>query len=241
MRSLFRLQSIDSKIDDLKKLRGELPEEVQDLEDEITGLNKRLDKIGADIKSKEDYIANNKNKIQEAEEMIARYTKQMDEVKNNREFDALTKEVDMQKLEIDLANKRIRDGQRELGDFEKYKEESDKKKAEREKELEVKREELGGILEETKKEEEALKKMAYEAGQEIEDRLKKAYIRIRRTYRNGLAVVTVSRSSCGGCYGKIPPQRQLELSQHKKVILCEHCGRILVGDEIAEQVLKTLE
>lgn len=237
LRALHRLQTIDSKIDDIKTLRGELPIEVEDLEDEIEGLNKRIGNLEAEIEDLNDNIAANQNKIKESEALIEKYNSQQKFVKNNREYDALTKELEMQKLEIELANKKIRDTKKEIGHRGTYLAESKEKRDGRQVDLGEKRKELEVIIEETKKEEAALVEESKEASADIERRLLEAYRRIRKTYRNGLAVVTVERDSCGGCFGKIPPQRQLEIHQRKKILVCEHCGRILVDPNIEGEIV----
>ena len=235
LRALYELQKIDSKIDEIRVLRGELPIEVQDLSDEIEGLELRVSKLSGEIKEFQDFIAQKKLDIKESEDLISKYTKQMDNVKNNREYDALTKELEMQKLEIELSHKRIKDTTQKIEDREKYVKETEDRLNIRRKDLETKKKELEIITAETKKEEAELIDQSKDSKKSIEDRLSKAYNRIRKTYKNGLAVVTFERDSCGGCFGKIPPQRQLEIKQRLKIILCEHCGRILVDPTIEEE------
>ncbi len=237
LRRLNRLQIIDSKIDEIRTLQGELPEEVQDLKDELAGLEKRVNNLKKEIDDSNTFIENNNTKIQESKTLIERYTTQMDSVKNNREYSALTKEIEMQNLEIELANKRIREAKKEIDSKASYLKESEGILDGRKNDLVEKEKELKIITAETAKQEETLIKDSETAAELVEDRLLVAYKRIRKTYRNGLAVVSVDRDSCGGCFGKIPPQRQLELKQRKKIILCEHCGRILVDRDIEEEAI----
>ncbi|MGB0839251.1 MAG: zinc ribbon domain-containing protein [Chitinophagales bacterium] len=229
---LFQLQAIDSKIDSIRILRGELPIEVQDLEDEIEGLSMRVRKIQQEIAEQETYSNNNQNKIDHSKELLARYEQQLNNVKNNREYDALTKEIEMQTLEVDLANKRIRDAKRKIAEKDVYLNETQARVTGREQDLKLKKEELEVITKETAEQEAKFLKQSEKAASSIEERLLKAYNRVRNTYRNGLAVVSVARDACGGCFGKIPPQRQLEIKQRKKIIVCEHCARILVDSKI---------
>ncbi|MEO1259133.1 MAG: C4-type zinc ribbon domain-containing protein [Bacteroidota bacterium] len=235
LRGLYELQTIDSKIDELEILKGELPMEVSDLEDEIAGLETRYRRINENVEDLEGEISRYQSNIQEANALIERYTKQSDNVKNNREYEALTKELEMQKLDIQLFEKKIREATGALTakqeTLQATKDRLDAKKAD----LAAKKIELEAIQEKTAKEEEKLRKKSDRAKKKIEDRLLKAYNKIRRSYRNGLAVVTVERSSCGGCFNKVPPQLQLEISMRKKVIVCEHCGRVLVDDNIMEK------
>lgn len=237
LRRLNRLQIIDSNIDEIRTLQGELPVEVQDLKDELAGLQKRVNNLKKEIEDSNTFIENNNIKIKESKELIVRYTEQMDSVKNNREYSALTKEIEMQNLEIELANKRIREAKKEIDSKSVYLKESETVLAGRENDLVEKEKELTVITAETAKQEEKLIKDSETASKLVEERLLVAYNRIRGTYRNGLAVVSVDRDSCGGCFGKIPPQRQLELKQRKKIILCEHCGRILVDRDIEEEAI----
>jgi hypothetical protein len=232
LKALYHLQKIDSKIDEIKILKGELPMEVKDLEDEITGLKTRVEKFEDDIKEVETNIANRKNSIKESEALIKKYQKQQSNVKNNREYDALSKEIELQKLEIQLNEKRIKEAQDLIKQKTEVFEQSEKLIKTKEKELKVKKSDLEKIIEETEAEEKALQKKAKDAESKIEERLAVAYHRIRKNYKNGLAVVTVDRNSCGGCYHAFPPQLILEIRQHKKITLCEHCGRILVGENI---------
>jgi predicted nucleic acid-binding Zn-ribbon protein len=226
------LQKIDSKVDEIQILKGELPMEVKDLEDELTGLKTRIAKIEDDLSQVEANVANRKNAIKESESLIKKYQKQQNNVKNNREYDALSKEIELQKLEIQLNEKRIREAADELTAKLELLEVAKKSIKEKEKNLKVKKDELEHIIEETDAEEKALLKKSKEQAGKIEDRLLQAYQRIRSSYRNGLAVVHVNRDSCGGCHNAIPPQTQMEIRQHKKIIICEHCGRILVDEAL---------
>lgn len=233
LQAMYDLQQIDSKIDDIQVLKGELPMEVQDLEDELEGLNTRVTNFENSIKEYEDEIARHRVNGKQAETLIDKYNAQQDNVKNNREYDALMKEIELQRLEIQLSEKKVKANQamveEKQGLLDNAKEAKDKK----EKDLELKKVELEKIIKDTDKEESGLRKQSEKARKSIEDRLLRAYDKIRGAYRNGLAVATVERNSCGGCFNKIPPQIQLEISQHKKIIACEHCGRILVDPTIA--------
>jgi predicted nucleic acid-binding Zn-ribbon protein len=235
LRQLYALQRIDSKIDEIEVLKGELPMEVSDLEDEITGLETRLKNLNDTVKDIEKEGQKFTTRITEGEALIKKYTKQLDDVKNNREFDALNKELEMQKLEIQLAEKKAREnGDKVAAKTTVIKEVKDKLKAKKAN-LDLKKEVLKSIIAKTEKEEKALRKAATTAEETVDDRLLKAYHRIRNNYRNGLALVAIERDACGGCFNQIPPQIQLEVSQRKKIIACEHCGRILVDNEIANQ------
>jgi uncharacterized protein len=232
LKELYHLQKIHTKIDDIQILKGELPMEVKDLEDEITGLRTRINKLDEDAKEVENGINNRKLAIKESEAQIKKYQKQQNNVKNNREYDALSKEIELQKLEIQLSEKKIKDTADDVEKKTELRETSEKLIKQKEKELKVKKSDLDKIIEETDNEEKALLKKAKDAEKHIEDRLLRAYLRIRGTYKNGLAVVTVQRNSCGGCYHSFPPQLILEIRQNKKINLCEHCGRILVGENL---------
>lgn len=232
LRALYTLQQIDSKIDKIRTIRGELPLEVQDLEDEIEGLDTRIAKLNEELKTMETAIADKKNQIKESLALIKKYEGQQMNVRNNREFDALSKEIEFQQLEIQLAEKRIKENTVAIAQKTEVIQVSVSEVDERRKDLDHKKGELNEIVEETQKEEEMLAKKSQEAAAKIEDRLYTAYKRIRSNARNGLSVVSVERDACGGCFNKIPPQRQLDVKTHKKVIVCEHCGRILVDQEI---------
>jgi len=230
--ALYSLQKIDSKIDEVKVLRGELPIEVKDLEDEITGLEKRVTNIEDGIKEVEGTVKTFNSNKKEADTLIAKYEKQQVNVKNNREYEALTKEVEMQQLEIQLLEKKIKDSKEDIVVKKKYFEESRKVIETKKLDMETKKVELEKIIEETEKEEKKMLDMSTKSSEGIEPRLLNAYRKIRKTYKNGLAVVSVQRDSCGGCFNKVPPQKQLEIRQRKKIIVCEHCGRVLVDVEI---------
>lgn len=234
--NLFQLQMIDSKIDEIQIMKGELPMEVSDLEDEIAGLETRIGRLEGQIQDLESEMSRHTANTKEAEALIARYQTQMDNVKNNREFDALTKEIELQRLDIQLAEKKLRQARVELEKKQETHAATSERLTAKKKDLEVKKVELEKIIEKTEKEEEKLKKDSEKARKGIEERLIKAYDKIRTSYRNGLSVVSVERNSCGGCFNKIPPQLQLEIAQRKKIIACEHCGRILVDDNIVAEV-----
>lgn len=234
LRALFELQRNDSKIDEIRTLRGELPIEVGELEDVVTGLDVRIDKLKQEMDKVNAFISGRNTVIKESKGLIARYTEQLNNVKNDREHNALNKEIEMQNLEIDLANKKISDARKDLKSKQSYFDESTTKQEKIKADLELKKEELEVIIEGTKKEEVVLREMSNDLRLTIEVRLLGGYDRIRKTYRNGLAVVTFDRDSCGGCFGKIPPQRQLEIKQRKKIILCEHCGRILIDPTLGQ-------
>jgi len=229
--SLYKLQTIDSKIDEIRRVRGELPMEVDDLEDIIAGLETRISKLQEETDGFTTDVTNNKLAIKEAQALLKKYNKQQGNVKNNREFDALTKEIELQTLEIELAKKKIKDAETSVENKAEYLKESKDILKDRSKELKAKKKELDSLIAETEKEEESLLKKSKKAKNSLEDRLVNAYERVRGAYKNGLAVVTVERQSCGGCYNKIPPQLQLEIRTRKKINTCEHCGRILVAVE----------
>lgn len=228
LKALYELQMIDSTIDKIRTIRGELPLEVQDLEDEIAGLEIRLGNLNQEIEDLETEISNQKNAITDANNLIKKYEEQQNKVRNNREFDAITKEIEFQKLEIELAEKKIKEGGFQLASKQEKIGESKEYLDGRKLDLENKKNELDEITSETQSDEEGLLKKSEKAAKVIEERLLTAYTRIRSNARNGLAVVTIQRDSCGGCFNKIPPQRQLDIKMHKKILVCEHCGRILV-------------
>ena len=230
--SLTKLQKIDTKLNEITILKGELPIEVQDLEDEVAGFEKRIDKINDSIKDAEANISDYNHTIKDAEALIVKYNKQQANVKNNREFDALTKEVELQELEIQLCQKRIREANKEIDSLKETLEQSTSKIDGKKSELNHKKDELEKIISETEKEENDLRKKAEKAKKGIEERLITAYTRIKNSYKNGQAVVTFDRNSCSGCFNKIPAQQQLEIKQRTKMIICEHCGRILVDPEL---------
>ena len=233
--ALSRLQETYTKIDHIKTLRGELPLEVQDLSDEIEGMETRLAHLEEDNKRQKNAVATEKARITEAEAKIAQYKEQLDNVKNNREYDNLSKEIEFQGLEIELSQKRINEGNVDLQQRSERISELKSTIAERRIALEAKQEELARIKNETKQEEEALRAEAISLEEGIEERLLHAFSRIREGARNGLAVVPIDRDACGGCFNKIPPQRQVDLKLHKKIIVCEYCGRILVDPELIEE------
>ena len=232
--AVLTLQKIDSKIDEIQTLKGELPMEVKDLEDEIEGLQTRIQNIDAEIDSIEKFIATKTEGKKEAQALIKKYEKQQDNVKNNREFEAINKEVELQELEVKLNEKHIKDAAIELKDREMQRGRTEEKIKEVEEALKAKKAELEKIIGETEKEEKALSAKSNDAKEKVDPRLLSAYERIRSSYRNGLAVVPIHRDSCGGCFNVIPPQRQSEIRQHKKIIVCEHCGRILVDTDLNE-------
>lgn len=233
LETLYQLQTMLSEIDKIKTLRGELPLEVQDLEDEIEGLQHRLDKYNEEVAALSEDIAKKREIINTANEAIARYEKQLDEVRNNREYDLLKKEIEFQSLEVELQKKRI--GQATTAIEAKKAEIVSGEAAlkERRIDLDVKKSELGEIIAETKAEEEKLMEKAKHLELAIEPRLLTAFKRIRKSSRNGLGIVYVQRDACGGCFNKIPPQRQLDIRMRKKIIVCEYCGRIMIDPELA--------
>ena len=232
LRALFELQQIDSKIDKIRTVRGELPLEVRDLEDFVAGLETRIGNFTEELKTLEEAIVEKKNVIKEAQALIKKYETQQSKVRNNREYDSLTKEMEFQNLEIQLAEKRIKEYKANIIAKKEIAEQSDEELKSRKKDLKIKKKELEEIVAETEKEEAALLKKSKNSETIIEERLLNAYKRIRSNVMNGLGVVTVERDACGGCFNKIPPQRQLDIRMHKKIIVCEHCGRILVDAEI---------
>ena len=239
LKTLFQLQTTLSAIDDKKALRGELPLEVQDLEDEIAGLTLRVEKIQNDIKDFQAAILQKKAEISEAQASVDRYQNQLNEVKNNREYDTLTKEIEYQTLEIELCNKKIREALVKVEEKKRDQEMNEEIIKDREAALEEKKGELNEIMQETKDEEEKLKAKAKDYETKIEPRLLSSFKRIRKSARNGLGIVYVQRDACGGCFNKIPPQRQLDIKMHKKIIVCEYCGRIMIDPELAGVKLET--
>ena len=233
LKALYQLQTTLSGIDEKRALRGELPLEVQDLEDEIAGLTTRMEKIKTDIDEFKKAIAQKKADITSAESSVERYKKQLDEVKNNREYDTLTKEIEFQSLEIELCNKKIKEALIKVEEKNADLAEADELMKDRMAALKEKKEELDEIMQETRDEEEKLKNKASELEGTIEPRLLSSFKRIRKNSRNGLGIVYVQRDACGGCFNKIPPQRQLDIKMHKKVIVCEYCGRIMIDPELA--------
>ena len=235
LKALFVLQEIDSNIDKIRTIRGELPMEVIDLEDEIVGLTTRLDNMREEATNLDDQINKKKQSVKDSKEQIKKYESQQSKVKNNREFDSLNKEIEFQNLEIQLAEKRTKEYANDVITKQLVLEETQSILDERHAVLKLKKSELENIIEETKKEEDQLHKISAKARTIIDDRLLSAYTRVRSNARNGLGLVAIQRDACGGCFNKIPPQRQLDIRQHKKVIVCEHCGRILVDPKIADE------
>ena len=233
LKTLYQLQAALSSIDEKRALRGELPLEVQDLEDEIEGLTTRMDKIKNEIDEFQKAITQKKGEIADAEASVARYKSQLDEVKNNREYDTLSKEIEFQTLEIELCNKKIREANARIAEKQNELAANDEVIKERQGDLDVKKSELEEIITETRAEEEKLKEKVKDLESRIESRLLTSFKRIRKNARNGLGVVYVQRDACGGCFNKIPPQRQLDIKMHKKIIVCEYCGRILIDPELA--------
>ena len=232
LKALYDLQRVDSKIDRIRNVRGELPLEVRDLEDEVAGLETRINNFTEELKTFEESISEKKIKIKEAQAIIKKNEAQQNKVKNNREYDSLSKEMEFQNLEIQLCEKRIKEYKAGIVSKKEIISQSEEDLKDKTEALKLKKKELDDIVSETKKEEDGLIKKSKASEAIIEDRLINAYKRIRANAINGLAVVPVQRDACGGCFNKIPPQRQLDIRMHKKVIVCEHCGRILVDAEI---------
>ncbi len=239
LKTLFQLQTTLSGIDENRALRGELPLEVQDLEDEIAGLATRIEKIQYEIDQFNHAVSQKKGEILDAQASLERYQAQLDTVSNNREYDTLSKEIEFQQLEIELCNKKIREGQQKVQERQQDLARAEELKADRERGLVEKREELEAIMSETREEEERLKEKATDLERKIEPRLLASFKRIRKGARNGLGIVYVQRDACGGCFNKIPPQRQLDIKMHKKIIPCEYCGRILIDPELAGVKVET--
>lgn len=240
LEALLKLQQIDSKLDEIKKIRGDLPEEVRDLEDEIAGYETRIGKFNKDIASLEEEIGRNKQAKKDAEKLINKYKDQQMNVRNNREYDAITKEIELQTLEMELSDKRISESNYKIG---KKNDEINEVRVvldERKKDLDNKKGELNVLVSESKEEEGKLLADRDGASTKIEERLLKSYERIRGNAVNGLAVVMVRRGACGGCYNTVPPQRQADIRDKKKIIVCEHCGRILADVEDAPVVEKAV-
>ena len=233
LKALYELQTIHTKIDKIRQVRGELPMEVADLEDDVAGLETRIQKIKAELDDLEDDIVTRKNLIKEAQANTKKYETQLNEVKNNREYDAISKEIEIQGLDIQVSEKKIREFGFEIASktaiYEKALADLDARKSD----LDAKKDELGTITAETQKEENELTALADKATVNIEERLLIAYNRLRQNAKNGLAVVTIQRDSCSGCFNQIPPQRQSDIRQRKKIIVCEHCGRILIDEQMA--------
>lgn len=233
LKTLYQLQTSLSEIDEKRALRGELPLEVQDLEDEIAGLTLRIDKIQQEIREFQTAVTQKRVEMDQAQKSIERYQKQLDEVKNNREYDTLTKEIEYQSLEIELCEKKIKEALIKIEEKTHALEEGRENIKERQEDLKHKRSELNEIVQETREEEEKLRERIAELETKIEPRLLSSFKRIRKNVRNGLGIVYVQRDACGGCFNKIPPQRQLDIKMHKKVIVCEYCGRIMIDPDLA--------
>ncbi|MBO4560936.1 MAG: hypothetical protein J5705_03080 [Bacteroidaceae bacterium] len=233
LQSLYQLQTMLTEIDKIKTLRGELPLEVQDLEDEIAGLTTRIEKASADVVEMTKGVAENKNVIEVSKAAIAKYQEQQDHVSNNREFDSLNKEIEFKNLEVELAEKRIREFTAAINAKKDDIEANRALVAEKQQDLEIKKSELQEIIEENRQEEERLREKCKNLELNIEPRLLQSFKRIRNNTRNGLGIVYVQRESCGGCFNKIPPQRQLDIRMRKKIIVCEYCGRIMIDPELA--------
>jgi len=236
LKALYELQNIHTKIDKIRQVRGELPMEVADLEDDVLGLETRIQKIKGELDDLEDAIVTRKNTIKDAQANIKRYDSQLKEVKNNREYDALTKEIEIQGLDIQVSEKKIKEHGFEITSKTDVYNAALADLDGRKKDLDVKKAELDVITAETEKDEDDLITKADKAETQIEDRLLVAYKRLRKNAINGLAVVTIDRDSCSGCFNQIPPQRQLDIRQRKKIIVCEHCGRILVDEALTHEV-----
>lgn len=233
LQALYELQTTLTAIDEKRALRGELPLEVQDLEDEIAGLDTRIEKIDTEIKEFQSAITMKKGEVQEAQANLERYNNQLNEVRNNREYDSLSKQIDYERLEVELCNKKIKESTDQVAYRTNDLEIAKTEREERQKDLDEKKSELEDILAETREEETMLKERAKDLEVKIEPRLLSSFKRIRKSARNGLGIVYVQRDACGGCFNKIPPQRQLDIKMHKKIIVCEYCGRILIDPELA--------
>ncbi len=241
LRALYDLQLIDSRIDEIRSVRGELPLEVEDLEDEVAGMNTRLEKLKADLEVIEDQIKEKKNNIEESKGLIKKYSSQQDNVRNNREYNSLSKEVEFQELEIQLAEKNIKEYRAQIEQKTQVIEETKSRFDERSEHLKHKQSELDEILKETEKEEQTLIKQSDSFESQIEPRLIKAYKRIRTNVKNGLAIVAVERGASGGSFFTIPPQVQMEIAGRKKIITDEHSGRILVDPDLANEEREKME
>jgi uncharacterized protein len=235
LKALYSLQLVDSEIDKIRTLRGELPLEVQDLEDDVAGLETRIGNLKSELGELEKSVVKKNNEIVASQGLIKKYEEQQNNVRNNREYDSLSKEVEFQTLEIELCNKKIREFTVQVAEKKEVMDEAQANLNERKSDLDNKKAELDDITRDTEKEEAVLDQKSNDLQTRIEDRLLTAYKRIRSNARNGLAVVRVERDACGGCFNQIPPQRQLDIKSRKKIIVCEYCGRILVDDEIMKE------
>ncbi len=241
LKNLNDLQTVNTKINNIKKLQGELPLEVSGLENEINTLGKRLAELEEELKEMNAQVTQHQNQIKESESLIERYNKQQNNVKNNREFEALAREIELQNLDIQLANKRIKETQVKLGNKQITLDASKSKEAEKNQDMEIKQEELQNIIVKTEKDEEKLLRKEKRCRKKIDDRLLEIYDSLQNAYSNGLAVVSIERNTCGGCFSEIPPQVQLDLDQRKRIIRCEHCARILVGKNIDKSLAQLEE
>lgn len=233
---LFKMQNIDSEVDRLRTVRGELPLEVQDLEDEVAGLTTRMEKLKQEEKDLKGQVTDKENLIKDAQAQIKKYETQQGKVRNNREFDSLSKEIEFQNLETQLAEKRIKEFKAQVDAKAEVIANCKERLDDRQKDLDLKKKELNDIIGETEKDEKALLKKSDAQKKKIEPQLLKAYTRLREGSQNGLAVVPIQREACGGCFNSIPPQRQMDIAAHKKIIVCEHCGRILVDASVVKHV-----
>ncbi|MGB4774237.1 MAG: C4-type zinc ribbon domain-containing protein [Daejeonella sp.] len=233
LQALYELQTVHTQIDKIRQTRGELPMEVADLEDEVAGLDTRIQKIRSELDELEDAIVTRKNMIKEALAATKKYETQLNDVKNNREYDAISKEIEIQGLEVQVSEKKIKEYTFEIGNRTEVYEKALANLEERRNDLVIKKDELDVITAETEKEEATIMSKAKEAEKHIDERLLTAYKRLRSNAKNGLGVVTIQRDSCSGCFNQIPPQRQLDIRQRKKIIVCEHCGRIIVDEGFA--------
>lgn len=241
LRALFDLQQVDSRVDRIRTIRGELPLEVEDLEDEIAGLETRIEKQKEEISNLDQEVTGKKNAIKDSQALIKKYEQQQSNVRNNREFESLSKEIEYQNLEIQLSEKRIKEYKVKIDMVKKTVEDLEAKYKDRKNDLKHKKGELDDIIAETEKDEQKLIKYSEEFEQNIEERYLTAYKRIRKNSFNGLAVVAIERDACGGCFNKIPPQRQLDIAQRKKILVCEHCGRILVDTVLASEEVERID
>ena len=236
LKSIYELQMIHTQVDKIRTIRGELPMEVRDLEDEVEGLETRINKLKEELDELNHSIVARKTNIKDSLAQIKKYEVQLENVKNNREYEALTKEIEIQGLDIQVSEKKMKEASFDIKIKEEMVETSSAHIEERKKDLIIKKEELEGIIAETQKDEDALLEKAGKAEIGIEDRLLGAYTKLRSNVKNGLAVVTIERDSCSGCFNKIPPQRQADIRQRKKIIVCEHCGRILVDEALVQEL-----
>ena len=236
--NLYQLQFVTSQLDDIIKMQGELPMEVRDMEDEIEGMVKRKEKYMNQLTSQDEDIQNYKTNIVESNKLMEKYKVQLDNVKNNREYEALTKEIDYQSLEIKLSEKKIREIEEKNEKVKEILGVVDDSIAEKKGDLDKKKEELEDIIQKTEKKVDSLNRKIVKISKQVDERLLKAFDALRSRYSNGLAIVTVNRNACGGCYNAVPPQMQIEISQKKEIIACENCGRVLIADDLATQVDK---